>query len=230
MKKTAIIVAGGTGSRMQSPVPKQFMLLKDKPVLMHTLSKFASFDPSITIILVIPADQENYWKALCSIHSFKIRHKIVHGGSNRFESVKNGLAITGKEGLVAIHDGVRPLVSSQTIERCFITAAEKGNAIPYILPVDSVRQEQSDGASIILDRTKLKLIQTPQVFLAGLIKSAYEQPFRPEFTDDASVLETLGVNINMVAGNIENIKITNPHDLAVAGMLIDLEKNPGKPE
>jgi len=228
MKKTVIIVAGGTGSRMQSAIPKQFLLLRKKPVLMHTLSKFASFDPDIKLILVIPADQENYWQVLCIKYAFNLRHEIVHGGSNRFESVKNGLAVTGKEGLVAIHDGVRPLVTLHTIEKCFDTASKKGNAIPVIPLVDSVRQEQPDGSSIMLDRIRLRLIQTPQVFKISLIKKAYEQPFRINFTDDASVLESMGIKINMVEGNSENIKITNPHDLMMAEKLMESQQKTRK--
>ncbi|HYX08959.1 MAG TPA: 2-C-methyl-D-erythritol 4-phosphate cytidylyltransferase [Bacteroidales bacterium] len=224
MKKTAIIVAGGSGSRMQTAIPKQFLLLQNKPLLMHTLTVFVSYDPDITLILVIPPDQEYYWKELCKKYSFTINHQIVHGGNNRFESVKNGLNVTQEEGLVAIHDGVRPLVALQTIDRCFHTAATKGNAIPVIPPVDSVRQKLMDGSSIMLDRTKLVLIQTPQVFEAALIKRAYEQPFRTDFTDDASVLENTGIKIHLVQGNRENIKITSPHDLVVAEMLLELQQ------
>ena len=214
-KKYVIIVAGGSGQRMKSILPKQFIDLAGKPILMHTIHKFYTYDADIALILVLPVDHIPLWKDLCERFQFSIPHQITTGGETRFHSVKNGLALAGEEGLVAIHDGVRPLISHDTIDRCFLGAAQWGNAIPCIPVHESVREEQKEGNKII-DRSKLKLIQTPQVFKIHLIKKAFEQPFDPCFTDDASVLERFGEKIHLVEGNRENIKVTEPVDLIFA--------------
>jgi 2-C-methyl-D-erythritol 4-phosphate cytidylyltransferase len=219
LKRYALIVAGGSGTRMNGPVPKQFMLLAGKPVLMHTLERFATYDPTIEIILVLPSAQFNYWKELCNQYDFQIPHRLVAGGDVRFESVKNGLAQIIGDGLVAIHDGVRPLVSHETIERCCNVAAKKGNAIPVLPVVESIRMVEENINSQV-DREKFVAIQTPQVFRVSEIKQAYKQGFDTIFTDDATVLERLGTQINLVEGNRENIKITHSIDLIVADALL----------
>ncbi len=219
MKLYALIVAGGSGERMKSEIPKQFIEIAGKPILMHTIERFLEFDGSIEIITVLPENQLRFWSDLQRKYSFTIPHTLVKGGKTRFESVRNGLGFTDEPGLVAIHDGVRPFVSIDTIKRCFETAEKYGNAIPVISPSDSLRIETENG-SMPVDRTRIKLIQTPQVFRTDLIMYAYRQDYLPEFTDDAIVLERTGAKINLVEGNRENIKITTPEDLLVARSLI----------
>lgn len=219
MKLYAIIVAGGTGKRMGAEMPKQFLELGGKPLLMHTIEKFKSFDESIEIITVLPDDQIRRWIHLQEEYSFNIPQTLVKGGKTRFHSVKNGLEFLEDQGLVAIHDGVRPFVSIDTIRRCFETAGSSGNAIPVIVPSDSLRII-SDEESSPIDRMQVRMIQTPQVFRTDLIREAYKQDYLPEFTDDASVIEKTGIKINLVEGNRENIKITNPEDMIMAGALL----------
>jgi 2-C-methyl-D-erythritol 4-phosphate cytidylyltransferase len=214
MKKFALIVAGGSGSRMKLSMPKQFIELCGKPILMHTIEAFYRFDHSLNFILMLPAQQFDYWKQLCKKYDFTILHQVVAGGETRFHSVKNGLSAIPEEGMVAIHDGVRPLVSHETIARCFDTAARYGNAIPCFPVYETVRQIDGDTNAMI-DRSLLRLVQTPQVFSCSLIKKAFEQPFDPDFTDDASVLERTGAKIQLVEGNRENIKITDSLDLVI---------------
>ena len=218
-KNYALIVAGGSGSRMNATVPKQFLLLNDKPVLMHTIERFHEYDNAIEIIVVLPEAQFPLWENLCHEYKFSIRHQLVAGGSVRFESVKNGLSRIQGDGIVAIHDGVRPLVSFETIGRCFEVARLKGNAIPVMPVIESLRMIDGENSKAV-DRSSFVTIQTPQVFSVSEIKAAYNQPFSEVFTDDASVLEAAGSAINLVEGNIENIKITHPADLIFAGMLI----------
>ena len=210
----AVIVAGGSGSRMQAGMPKQFMDLCGKPVLMHSIMAFASAFNNIGIIVVLPPLQIGYWKELCRHHSFKLPHVVTEGGATRFHSVKNGLSLLPEEGLVAIHDGVRPLVSRETITTCFREAANHGNAIPVLPVTDSVR-ELSGETSRMLDRSALRLVQTPQVFDIALLKKAYEQEYSPAFTDDASVFEKAGHSIRLTDGNVENMKITTHNDLVI---------------
>jgi 2-C-methyl-D-erythritol 4-phosphate cytidylyltransferase len=221
MKLYAVIVAGGSGKRMKTDLPKQFLELAGKPVLMHTLEKFKSFDNSIEIITVLPENQLRFWADLQKKYSFNIPHTLVKGGKTRFYSVRNGLEFVDDPGLVAIHDGVRPFVSIDTIKRCFETAEKYGNAIPVVSPADSLRMVTNQG-SVPVNRLQVKQVQTPQVFDARLIKKAYLQDYIPEFTDDATVLEKTGEKINMVEGNRENIKITNPEDLFIARTLYTL--------
>jgi len=221
MKLYVVIVAGGSGKRMKTDLPKQFLELAGKPVLMHTLEKFKSFDNSIEIITVLPENQLRFWADLQKKYSFNIPHTLVKGGKTRFYSVRNGLEFVDDPGLVAIHDGVRPFVSIDTIKRCFETAEKYGNAIPVVSPADSLRMVTNQG-SVPVNRLQVKQVQTPQVFDARLIKKAYLQDYIPEFTDDATVLEKTGEKINMVEGNRENIKITNPEDLFIARTLYTL--------
>jgi 2-C-methyl-D-erythritol 4-phosphate cytidylyltransferase len=219
LSKYVLIVAGGSGSRMKSALPKQFIELCGKPVLMHTIEVFYKFDNTVNIILVLPARQSDYWKQLCRKHNFTIKHTEIQGGETRFHSVKNGLSVIHEEGLVAIHDGVRPLVSHDTISRCFEKAAKYGNAIPC-MPVYETTRQVNDDRSIMLDRSLLRLVQTPQVFSCSQIRKAYEQAYDEDFTDDASVLERTGMQIQLAEGNRENIKITDPLDLILAEAIL----------
>jgi len=215
MKKFALIVAGGNGSRMKDSIPKQFIELQDRPILMRTLDVFYNYDSQIEFILVLPKSQVEYWNELCKKYNFGIKYKLAFGGETRFHSVKNGLDLIDVEGVVFIHDGVRPLVSVQTLHNCFTTATEKGNALPVISVSESIRFVNDKGNSSV-DRAKYFLVQTPQTFKVNLIQKAFNQNYSDKFTDDASVLESFGEAINLVEGNRENIKITYPEDLIVA--------------
>ena len=219
MKKFALIVAGGSGSRMNSTVPKQFMEINSRPVLMHTFDLFINFDPELEFILVLPKEQVKVWKVLCQKHGFNKEHKIASGGETRFRSVQNGLDLISGDGIVFIHDGVRPLVSAKTIENCFESAVKKGNALPVIHVSESVRKVDGNDNRAV-DRSKYFLVQTPQTFQVQLIKKAYHDATSDSFTDDATVLEGIGETIHLVEGNRENIKITFPEDLLVAGLFL----------
>jgi len=219
MELYALIVAGGSGKRMGIETPKQFLELAGRPVLMHTIERFKSFNDSIEIITVLPENQLRHWLYLQEKYSFTIPQTLVKGGIHRFFSVKNGLKFVNVPGIVAIHDGVRPFVSIDTIKRCFETAEKLGNAIPSVSPADSLRI-LNDKGSQPLNRLNVKQIQTPQVFNADLIKKAYLQEYSPEFSDDATVLERSGEKINLIEGNRENIKITNPEDLLISSALL----------
>lgn len=213
MKKIAVIVAGGKGERMQADVPKQFISICDKPILMHTIEAFYNYDNAMQIILVLPAIQTTFWKSLCDEYRFTVPHKVAVGGETRFHSVKNGLENVTVPSLVAIHDGVRPLVSRDTISRCFEEAEGEKAVIPVIDLVDSIRYIDEAGQNQGCDRSRFRQVQTPQVFEAALLKKAYTQKFSPLFTDDASVVESLGHKIHLVEGNRENIKVTTAFDL-----------------
>lgn len=220
MYRTALIVAGGKGLRMGSELPKQFLPIGGKPVLMHTLEAFHRFDKRMQFILVLPREQQGFWRELCEMHRFNIRHEIADGGETRFHSVKNGLAlINGIGGMVGVHDGVRPFVSQEVIARCFREAAVRKAVIPVIDLVETVRHLTGSGSETV-NRNDYKLVQTPQVFDVDLLRRAYEQEFTPFFTDDASVVEAMGVPVHLVEGNRENIKITTPFDLKVASALL----------
>lgn len=220
VKKSVIIVAGGSGSRMSSDIPKQFLLIGNRPILMHTIKRFSDYEKTIQIILVLPSFQQLFWQSLCQKYEFTIPHTIANGGETRFHSVKNGMEFISDDCIVAIHDGVRPLVSKETIERCFEIAAKKGNAIPAIEVVDSLRfVDKNENKSV--SRNNYRLIQTPQVFKSSFIKKAFEQEYIPSFTDDASVLEKMGETLFLVEGNKENIKITTPYDLLIANAILN---------
>lgn len=220
MNKYALVVAGGRGSRMGAEIPKQFLLLKGLPVLMHTLKAFRSID-DIHLILVLPEDQIMYWNQLCTKHDFSLPHQIVAGGETRFQSVKNGLqSISDSEALVAIHDGVRPLVSIDIIKESYKLAQQMGNALTIIPLKDSIRM-QTDKGSVSVNRSDYFLVQTPQTFRLSEIKTAYENaPELNTFTDDASVIEAIGAEIHLVQGDYKNIKITTPEDLLFAEALL----------
>ena len=219
MQLYVVIVAGGSGKRMGAEIPKQFLELAGRPVLMHTIERFKAFNDAVEIITVLPENQLRHWCELQEKYSFRTPQTLVKGGSHRFFSVKNGLRFVSIPGLVAIHDGVRPFVSIDTIKRCFDTAEKLGNAIPTISPTESLRI-MTDQGSLPVNRFHVKQIQTPQVFSAELIKNAYMQEYSPEFTDDATVLEKTGEKINLIEGNRENIKITNPEDLIISKALL----------
>jgi 2-C-methyl-D-erythritol 4-phosphate cytidylyltransferase len=218
MKRTVIIVAGGTGTRMGTELPKQFLPLAGKPILMHTIEAFYNYDAGMEIIVVLPVDQKKYWDDLVAAKNFRIPHIVVDGGETRFHSVRNGLEHATGE-LIAVHDGVRPFVSKSVIVNCFEQAVMHNAVIPVIDVVESVRKV-NNGNSQMVNRDEYKLVQTPQVFHANLLKYAYMQNYVPTFTDDASVVESFGISIFLVAGNRENIKITTTFDLKIGEALL----------
>ena len=218
MKKYIIIVAGGKGLRMGGDIPKQFLPVCGKPVLMRTLEAFHAYDASMRLILVLPVSQQAYWKQLCEEYQFELAHEIANGGETRFHSVKNGLALVEEEGLVGVHDGVRPFVSQEVINRCYEEAASLKAVIPVIGVVETVRHLTEEGSETV-PRDQYKLVQTPQVFEVTLLRRAYQQEYTDLFTDDASVVEALGEKVYLVEGNRENIKLTTPFDLKLAELL-----------
>jgi len=220
MRKYCIIVAGGSGQRMGSDTPKQFLKVHSEVILQKSISAFYRYDSNIKIIIALPEEHISTWEKICLEENFTIPHLVVNGGKTRYHSVKNALGKITEQGLVAIHDGVRPLVSKETIENTFNIASQKGNAIPYTDMVDSIRFIDNTNNRPV-DRTQYKLVQTPQVFDIQLIQKAYQQEWENSFTDDASVIEKLGVKINLVPGNKENIKITTKTDLIIAQALSD---------
>jgi 2-C-methyl-D-erythritol 4-phosphate cytidylyltransferase len=215
MHRSTIIVAGGSGKRMGAPLPKQFMLLKGRPLLCWTIEVFHRYDASMPIVVVLPEQHIPIWKSLCIGHNFHVAHEAVVGGEERFHSVRNGLAQVKHDGLVAVHDGVRPLVSVEVIDRCFRAAEEHGAAIPVVSITSSVREVNGD-MSKALDRSRLRAVQTPQCFSVPLLRKAFELPFDPAFTDEATLVERLGVRVLLVPGEDRNIKVTTPEDLLLA--------------
>ncbi|MDR2139677.1 MAG: 2-C-methyl-D-erythritol 4-phosphate cytidylyltransferase [Tannerella sp.] len=215
MKRAVIIVAGGKGLRMGSDLPKQFLPLHGKPVLMHTLEVFNRWDENARLILALPEAYQPYWEMLCRELNRHVPHRIVTGGETRFHSVRNGLAATEACDWVGIHDGVRPLVTPEVIEACFRGAAQHGAALPAVPVAESLREYDGERSRAV-DRSRYRLVQTPQVFRYDWLVEAYRQPYSPLFTDDASVVEAAGRNIHLVPGNPENIKITTPTDLLIA--------------
>ena len=216
-----IIVAGGKGLRMGGEVPKQFMPIGGKPVLMRTIERFYDYSPELGIILVLPKDHQPLWHELCRKHHFTIPHRIADGGDTRFQSSKNGLSLIDddEEGVVGIHDGVRPFVAREVVDRCFEAAREDYAAIPVMPVTDTLRYvDRGHGHNVLRDF--YRSVQTPQCFDIALAKQAFNQPYRETFTDDASVVESLGCQVTMVEGNRENIKLTTPFDLIVAEQLV----------
>jgi 2-C-methyl-D-erythritol 4-phosphate cytidylyltransferase len=218
-----VIVAGGKGLRMGSDIPKQFIPIDGKPVLMRTIEAFYNFDKVINIVLVLPEPHQEYWRNLCKEYEFNIPHRTVTGGETRFHSVKNGLSLV-KSGLVAVQDGVRPFASKELIKRCFDAACLHKAVIPVIDSTDSLREMTDNERSRIIDRSKIRLVQTPQVFDCELLQKAYQTDFKDTFTDDASVVEAMGENIHLVAGETTNIKITTPFDLKVGEIIVQDKK------
>ncbi len=217
-----IIVAGGKGLRMGSDIPKQFLPVAGKPILMRTIERFHEYDAQLNIILVLPEEQQTYWKNLCEEYHFSIDHTIVNGGDTRFQSSKNGLAAIpdNEDGVVGIHDGVRPFVSKDVIEECYDTAREEYAAIPVYAVTDTLRYIDKRGGGKNVLRDDYRIVQTPQTFDISLAKQAFDQGYKEQFTDDASVIESLGCQVAMVEGNRENIKITTPFDIKVAEALL----------
>jgi 2-C-methyl-D-erythritol 4-phosphate cytidylyltransferase len=216
-----IIVAGGKGLRMGTDIPKQFLPIGGKPVLMRTLEQFREYSADLQIILVLPKAQQDYWQELCQKYGFKVEYQMTDGGETRFHSVQHGLALIpdDAEGVVGVHDGVRPFPSIDVIRNCYETARKKKAVIPVIPIVETVRHLQ-DETSVTVPRGDYRLVQTPQTFDIQLLKAANRQPYNDGFTDDASVVEAFGFDITLVEGNRENIKITTPYDLKIAEVLI----------
>lgn len=222
MERYAIIVAGGKGLRMGGDIPKQFLPIGGKPVLMRTIEVFRQAYPDIHIILVLPTSQQEYWQQLCKEYSFTDPFQIANGGETRFHSVSNGLKLISDEaeGVVGVHDGVRPFVTVETICCCYDEAVEWGAVVPVVPVVETVRQLREDGTSVTVPRDAYKLVQTPQTFRISLLKEAYRQLYIPSFTDDASVVEAFGKPVHLVEGNRENIKITTPADIRFVNGLL----------
>ena len=216
-----IVVAGGKGLRMGSDIPKQFLPIGGKPVLMRTLERFRAYSSDLQIILVLPEAQQDYWQELCQEYQFDVEYQLANGGQTRFHSVQNGLALVpdDAEGVVGVHDGVRPFPSIEVIRNCYETARTAKAVIPVIPVVETVRHLEGDK-SMTVPRGDYRLVQTPQTFDIQLLKAANRQPYNDGFTDDASVVESYGHAITLVEGNRENIKITTPYDLKVAEVLI----------
>lgn len=219
IKEYAIIVAGGKGTRIRSAVPKQYIELCGLPVLMHTMNAFSRYSSDVTIILVLPKDDVSLWSDLCMKHDFQTAFILQHGGETRFQSVRNGLQLINGEGLVAIHDGVRPLVSEDIIGASFRLAAVHQSAVASVRLKESIRMTDQDKTKAV-DRSKYRLIQTPQTFLVSLIKPAYDIREEESMTDDASVAEFAGHRISLFEGSYENLKITTQEDLVVAEALM----------
>lgn len=216
-----IIVAGGKGLRMGSDIPKQFLPIGGKPVLMRTLERFREYAADLQIILVLPKAQQDYWQNLCQEYAFDIDYQLADGGETRFHSVQHGLALIpdDAEGVVGVHDGVRPFPSIEVIRHCYETARTAKAVIPVIPVVETVRHLEGEG-SVTVPRNDYRLVQTPQCFDIQLLKAANRQPYHDNFTDDASVVESYGHAITLVEGNRENIKITTPYDMKIAEVLV----------
>lgn len=219
MSEYVIIVAGGKGLRMGGDVPKQFMPVGGRPVLMRTLDRFREYSERLRVILVLPREQQDYWRGLCRDYDFTVEYQLANGGQTRFHSVQNGLALIpdDEEGVVGVHDGVRPFPSVEVIARCYETAREKKAVIPVCPVVETLRHIPSQKNVL---RSEYCLVQTPQTFDIQLLKAANRQPYSDAFTDDASVVEAYGHTVAMVDGNRENIKLTTPFDLTIAEALL----------
>lgn len=219
MKKTAIIVAGGTGQRMGTTLPKQFLAIEGKSILLHTIGQFATAFADINFIIVLPADYIQDGKALITSSGLSQSFQFVAGGDTRFQSVKNGLAQADPASVVFVHDAVRCLLTPDLIHRCYQQAVEKGSAIPAVSSTDTIRILEGNQHHVV-DRANVMMIQTPQTFNAALLKKAFEQAYQPSFTDEANVLEASGKEVYLIEGEYENIKITRPLDLAIAEYIL----------
>ena len=226
MLKYAIIVAGGKGERMGAELPKQFLEINGKPILMHTIDKFRYTYQDIEIILALPENQIDFWEELCVLHHFPFSpNRVVKGGKTRFHSVQNALKQVKQKSIVGVHDGVRPLVSSETITNCYSTAEKLGNAIPVVDIVDSLRfVSKQEGTNKAVTRSCYKSVQTPQCFSSELLQNAYLQDEKETFTDDASVVEALGKEVHHFKGDRTNIKLTTPEDFIFAEALLNRPK------
>jgi len=221
MKKAVIIVAAGSGSRMGGELPKQYLQLKGKPLIIHTLERFQCFDPEMKVVVVLAHAHQELWEQYAGPYEIARGVMLAQGGASRYDSVKNGLSHVDSASLVGIHDAVRPLVSQDTLARCYDAALRKGSGIPVIEMDESVRMLDKQGGSVHMVRSNLKRVQTPQVFRSDRITQAYQQQCKSAFTDDASVYETVYGALTLVEGNRENIKITTPTDMQLAQLLID---------
>lgn len=219
MTQQAIIVAGGKGTRMKGPIPKQFLELMGRPVVMHTIEKFYLTSRNINIILVLPKAHHSTWQLLCKKHHFNLPHQLCEGGQSRFQSVKNGLKYCSNDGLIAVHDGVRPLVSPQLISELYLQSAAKNAVIPVSPLVESIRKVNGTDSKA-LDRNQYVSVQTPQCFKAEILHKAYNMPEKAHFTDDASVVEASGITVSLAQGEANNLKITTPKDLLLAESLL----------
>jgi len=219
VKRAVIIAGGGKGLRMGGELPKQFIPLNGKPVLMYTLEVFYRWDSSARFVLVIPEVFQSYWEMLCRELNCTIPHRIVQGGEMRYHSTRNALPEVADCDLIGVHDGVRPFVSVEVIESCFMAAREKGAAIPVVQHIESLRMKDGDHSRAV-DRSNYLIVQTPQVFRRDWLLEAFKQPWQPLFTEEASLVEATGKSICLVEGNIENIKITTPVDFATAKVLM----------
>jgi len=220
MEKYAVIVAGGSGSRMKSAEPKQFITIGGIPVLMRTIKRFSTLSYRINIIVVLPKAEIATWEGLIEKYNFQFPHQVVHGGETRTDSVKNGLATIKSEGLVAIHDGVRPFASKELITNCYNSAQEFGSGVAAVTSKDSIRVI-NDTENHSVDRSNYRLIQTPQTFRTDLIKKAFLKSTALSATDDATIFELAGQHVNLIHGEYTNIKITTPEDIAIAQALIE---------
>lgn len=226
MNKYAIIVAGGSGIRMGGSLPKQFILLDEKPVLYYTIKTFLESYEDLQIILVLPVGYTDMGQEIIDAYFDKDRIRITAGGDTRFQSVKNGLALVSDESIIFVHDGVRCLVSSQLIHRCYTQAVETGTAIPAVVSKDSIRLIRDDGNEAY-DRNKVMLIQTPQTFHSKILIPAFQIDYKDKFTDEASVVEAFGMKVSLVEGEDTNIKITKPLDLLLAEKILAARVNAG---
>lgn len=222
MKKYAVIVAGGSGLRMGSDIPKQFLLLKGRPLLEYTLQTFLQTYSDLQIILVLPQAHITIGKEMVYKMDVGKRVQITPGGETRFHSVQNGLSMIKERSVIFVHDGVRCLVTKQLIIDCYHQALENGSAIPAVTPTDSLRLEQ-DGNNQIIDRNKVRIIQTPQTFLSDILLPAFNQPYQPSFTDEATVVEAAGNKVYLIEGDYDNLKITRPADLLVAEKIMEAQ-------
>jgi 2-C-methyl-D-erythritol 4-phosphate cytidylyltransferase len=219
VQKYVIIAAGGIGMRMKSHIPKQYLAVNDVPIIIHTINKFQFAIPGIRIIVVLSADKINSWEQFCLENDFKFNHEICVGGETRFHSIKKGLGLIQEHALVAIHDAVRPLVTVALIQDIFKHAEANGNAVPAVKMDQAVRVIEN-GINKSVDRSNYRIIQTPQCFHSDILRKAYQQNYEESFTDDATVVERTGTNINLIEGDINNIKITTQQDMLIAETLI----------
>lgn len=217
--RSAILVAGGTGSRMGAETPKQFLPLAGKPMLFHAIQAFHGYDPDMQLVVILPKDELRVWEELCRDHHLAVPHTVVPGGAERFHSVRAGLARVEHDGLVAVHDGARPLVDTALIARCMDAAGRSGAAVPVVKVSSSMRRLSGD-ASEAVDRNMLRMVQTPQCFKAELLRRAFQQHYDPAFTDEATLVERLGTTVQLVDGDERNIKVTTPADMAMAEALL----------
>lgn len=218
-----IVVAGGSGTRMGADIPKQFIELNGRPILMHTLENLEAMDSAMQLVLMLPENQIPFWNKLVEKHSFSVAHKVAAGGKTRFESVRNGLKMVSNADVIGVHDGVRPFVSERVVRSCFEMAQSNGAAIPVVPIIQSLRRIDVEPSKAV-DRNTYRAVQTPQCFQAEILRKAYELAQGTEYSDDATVVESMGKNIYLVEGNEENIKITSPIDLKLARLIVGTRK------